>query len=831
MRSRLPEVHLGPILAFHGRAEGLTLFNLLPTSIAKQGSRLMRLASVPLPLFRFFGTAIEGEGFTAPLDLCFLEDEGAFGSPPIFGGRPVIFWSTEETAPQWFCAILRARPIFALFLSEIPARVQAVAEAAQGNEVVWRALALDGPEGVAGLGGDATERIWLAVLDSLGECLGKAGAESFTLCYMPELKTPLPFSRWHAAAAYRSSSPWSEGLGALAVADDYVVGPNQVLLNHMRYKIPYWSGGPITTQSHQLAVELAWSIMGSRAISNMIRHFATVDSEDHPFIQLYKDHMPAPLLAMAQNLNKATDEQEKKDLIRQLYEGASASSAPESWIPLFTPPQLILICPSASLPLAEINSHVLNVGEDSISSLSEEDATYRDLVLSIASEGGRLAKFPQASNINQEKILDGLVRMIRLESLYLSAMGILYASRFGCPILKLDRAGRAAFEPFHAISSLLDSISALPHEEPDRRRRKTLALRDAVDRLAKETTALFSEPLQGLLSSLASPSHYGPIIHSLSDLPLEFMKSNGDYLGYVSEISRTPITPGTLLLKDYASTEPVDLLPTGSDNFLLVTPFEDDDPWLNAFLSASQNQSHMSKMKWRILGTKGSLVDELDDEQISFLVYFGHGIYDHERNSSALALRSGLFDGEMVKSLRRVPPVVALIGCDTAAASTVTSGLHQAFLQAGAHLVIGTSFPIPVYIGVQFLLLLTSNVISPGVLTGQGRGMHYRDLAHSLTVVRRRLRPTAELYSLLEQGIISLEKLEILQGAFLKRFAILTEEAQSNDWSQLKILTELLDEEGIVPPESQPNSWPTIPYPLFFTLSGFPWNFRSKEWL
>src|SRR2546430_853309 len=85
-------MHLAPVFVISGPQGGLSLFNLVPLTVAESADQLMRLAATPFHLLRFFGRDFAEKGVTYPIEVWFVTDKGGIGRAPNLNARPVVVW-------------------------------------------------------------------------------------------------------------------------------------------------------------------------------------------------------------------------------------------------------------------------------------------------------------------------------------------------------------------------------------------------------------------------------------------------------------------------------------------------------------------------------------------------------------------------------------------------------------------------------------------------------------------------------------------------------------------------------------------------------------------
>jgi hypothetical protein len=489
-----------------------------------------------------------------------------------------------------------------------------------------------------------------------------------------------------------------------------------------------------------------------------------------------------------------------------------------------------LLCPSSSQETwASLKQAPRYVGSETIDALTAREKEYEQALVSAIGGRGRGVRLPAPANADQRRIFEGLTGAVRQEGLFYSAFSVFHATRFLCPVLKLPRVGDDFLATFRRVNKnkVLDAAEVggsivLKPKVAGELAKRILVMAETITRWLPPEYRDFIEWLR------RGDEDRRPLIHAFADYPLELLLMDDDFLGYSAEISRTPLTPGEIPLSNYDRTELTTVLPTAPDQFLLVSPFEDDV----SFAELIKNRpAYVPDFPVRVIKRRGDLLDALEDKRVECLVYFGHGLWDAKTRQSALVLQDHLFTADDVAEIRRIPPVVVLVGCNTASASTVLGGFHAALFRQGAHLVVGTAFPVPRMVGLLFLQLFVNNLLSPGVTLSKGRSRQYRDLADVVSVVRRRMRLTSDVLSLMEQGRMTPNAAQGVLHACIAQMSAWSEDEAADERRQFRLLAEALQERGVLKGRDASLARAGIvPYPLFFQTLGFPWTTRSSSW-
>jgi hypothetical protein len=800
-----PALSLCPLLIIHGDPDDTaTLLHYLPVSIATEASRLTRLAAAPLSLFRFVGPQAKS-GFTYPLDVWFTAGPLGF-TPRRDLLRPVVVWSSRDDIEVLLAKWLQEPVIFVEFVSERRSLVERLAKRFDG---VSNFVAVDVSSDELPICADAPARIWRGFTRMLEVVTGNVelgvGIDS----------TRIHISDWKALADEGCVAPIGRHWLPKPVPDDFVVAPPRILRNFLAFQINDFprlvSAG---NEAYAIAAADAAEAFAFRGLANAF----LLARREGISIERFRDFM-----------HEHDIDHAWADWIYTAREGGAmkppAAEPPMSFRKL-APPQVVLVCAATS---AETRTSVAEADwkiGGGVALRGTEDHAYFEILVDAIIAGGRIVKAPAPANEREQAIFDSVGGSVRRETF--SAIAILHASRFGAPVVKLPTMGANVMSEFRAVNTILESSSS--ESDLSLTAADSLNLVAAVSRLSSVLTEDIPEPTRNFLASLET-EHGGqppPLVHAFSDVPLELLRIGDDYLGYRADVSRTPLTPGILPFANYQQTELTTVLPTGVEEFLIVTPFE-NDPGLNGIFQT--RPSHVPDYQHRFVRRRDDVFDALNDEAVRCLVYFGHGLWDEETHSSALVLRDNFFTTQDVERLDRIPPVVILIGCNTAAAGSLLGGLHAALFARGAQLIVGTSFPVPRVIGALFLTLTISNILSPGVSLASGAWQPYRDLGEIMGVVRRRLRCQSDLYALHAAGRLRAE--DLTRG--MERFIELMEktpQTSPDDRYQFQLERRLLVELGVLPNEmGSLAGCGAVPYPLFFQTLGFPWTTRGQSWI
>jgi hypothetical protein len=113
-------------------------------------------------------------------------------------------------------------------------------------------------------------------------------------------------------------------------------------------------------------------------------------------------------------------------------------------------------------------------------------------------------------------------------------------------------------------------------------------------------------------------------------------------------------------------------------------------------------------------------IKALNSRKAQVVIYFGHGSYNSEEDVGELIFKEDRLSYKSFKNIERIPPVIFLVGCETASCAAFSGGLPSHLLRMGVFAVLATLFPIPadeagVFIG--RVLAIVNEFIKQGGMT------------------------------------------------------------------------------------------------------------------
>jgi hypothetical protein len=789
-----------PYVVMHTRGGNFSTFNVVPVNVLTQSLRLLLLGSVPFH-FNLIPAAV------SPLIRMpywhFHIDGEPFGPRQPIRFRSLIVWSSYGNALELVDEILAYTPLLLLLVTDGPAAA-ADFNSKYADRPNVATINVTNPDTGAYLW-DTPQRIWKRYV----ELVHSVFPQLFPSAWQVEPALQYSFEEVIRCIDEGTFVPPYAGLDRVPVSDDLIARPNQIQLNFRLGKIPNWDFEVKPDDPPAYAVEVSRRLLAVRTLQTLYEQarmlHAQTTPESETAINDLMEFLPESLRSELLTVVKLPpDAPNKTELLRELLKMMPVSDMTRFFIP-----QVILICPSASwVPRAAIKFRESHKGGYMLNEAEELKTEYGRNLLELVAQGGRYLVTPQPQTEQDAKILRSMYSTLQKEAQFLSAVSLHCATRFTCPILKAERIGNELFARFKAINEIFEHIDEGNAESQISQHKKA---GHELTGLARHLSQLIHEPYKKFLLELERP-----IVHTFADFPPELMELGGDFLGYRSELSRTPITPGEISLSNIEETSVVSNLPESEQDILFVTPFNQTDPEFQSLWTyLSKDYMQMSK---HFVTNPTDLMERLSHRSARCLIYFGHGYHDPVGDESGLVLQNHLLTSADLDEIDRVPPIVILVGCNTAAAASILGGLHISFLAKGVRLLVATSFPVEKQVGALFLYYILNALVSGP------RFPDLRDLSQVVFQARRSIRAASDLLSFVRQG-------KLPESAYMDTLAEFSAESQSlamqgtgGDYL-LEAERNVLHRRGLIPSlDTEPVEWNIIPYPLFFTLLGFPWT-------
>ena len=635
--------HFAPLVFFDGPpAHGVTWFNKFPMTAATRAMDLFKFAATPFNLFRFWPFGNIPHVSMAPIDIVF--DSRDLLSHPRLPHRPVLIWSSNSRMPEFLSVLDKTRPMFVVLVTEDQSLAESCADLDLNSPV--RTVLQTNARTNEGHVFDLSE-IFSAYLECIHAAAKKMQMAGLPFSTFPRFSEPERLATLIDLSRQGSLSRWSPALPDIEVPDDYVASPNRILANALLMKIPKLCEGAFEKNaSISDSVQLAKLALGLRGIENYLTNvggvFAYSDLDANFISRLSAEYQQ--LLEHAANFVLELDG-EDHETIEQLVGDECILE-----MRAFAPHQFILICPSISLGLVErLESEGFIPKRGAFADTVARERQFFEKFAEVLSGPGRYMNYIEPENGDQANILRAGMEMRRAESSLVTSFGILHASRFACPIMKAPNVGgelqKTIEQADNAAANLWASES--PSGSRDLQRSLSVLSQQMTQAVPREYLEFLEDrpvdPLKGHEYSMGSGF---TLVHSFSDHPLEFVHDSGDWLGYRAALSRTPITPGNVMMRNFSQTELEIEWPRRIEDIIIATPFEAGtefhDPEISAFLQVNQLANMLQK---QIVRTRSDLLTALSNPSNKCLIYFGHAIYDQAHRYSALELQGGPLSG------------------------------------------------------------------------------------------------------------------------------------------------------------------------------------------
>lgn len=190
----------------------------------------------------------------------------------------------------------------------------------------------------------------------------------------------------------------------------------------------------------------------------------------------------------------------------------------------------------------------------------------------------------------------------------------------------------------------------------------------------------------------------GDGIRLIADAHLEWMNLEGLPLGVQKDVTRIPVTPGSLFVDQVAPKNYIHVSTNDFQEVLVLDALQKTDPISRMFDIAIGQFEPLFKERVRIRTVRvrnlDDLVAALNAFEGALMIFDGHGSHEPGHHAT-LQLLDEEVDTWQLQSIRpRIPPIVILSACDTHAADRNHATTASGFLAAGARTVLGSVFPI-----------------------------------------------------------------------------------------------------------------------------------------
>lgn len=193
----------------------------------------------------------------------------------------------------------------------------------------------------------------------------------------------------------------------------------------------------------------------------------------------------------------------------------------------------------------------------------------------------------------------------------------------------------------------------------------------------------------------------------VSDVPLEWLPSDGLPLGLRFDLSRIPVNPGNLLVSH--SVSPPSIIHTDAlFDILVIRAFTTGDPLRPMVEDAIENVlggDLDSTLSVRFVDVENveDFVEALENFSGALLIFDGHGSYDQEYGIGTFVIGGNDVDVWSLREFCSFPPIVIFSACDTHPLDGSHSSCANAAFVLGARTVLATSLPVDGRLAAIFL--------------------------------------------------------------------------------------------------------------------------------
>lgn len=187
----------------------------------------------------------------------------------------------------------------------------------------------------------------------------------------------------------------------------------------------------------------------------------------------------------------------------------------------------------------------------------------------------------------------------------------------------------------------------------------------------------------------------------ITDVPLEFLKSNGMPLALRFDCSRISPIPGNLS-HQIATQPPLHLPMRAFNEVLIIRSFSAGDPLRKVLFNAIQSVTkggnlNRIKIKFVDVNSASEVIDALKSYSGCVVVFDCHGTYSKTSGMGALVIGSTPLSFWDMRHQCQLPPIVMFSACDTQPIDGSHSSVATSAFVLGARAVLGTLFPISAF--------------------------------------------------------------------------------------------------------------------------------------
>jgi hypothetical protein len=223
-------------------------------------------------------------------------------------------------------------------------------------------------------------------------------------------------------------------------------------------------------------------------------------------------------------------------------------------------------------------------------------------------------------------------------------------------------------------------------------------------------------------------------IRLICDAHLEWMNVRGLPLCVQKDVTRIPVTPGSLFVDQISPKRYEHLTTSDFSEVLVLSALQEADPISRFFDIAIEGFApHFSeKIKLRTVRVRNmsGCVEALNSFEGAMMIFDGHGRHRPGEAATLQLLEEELDVWQLEQSRPRIPPVVILSACDTHAADRNHASTANGFLTCGGRAVLGSVFPIDARDAATFVARLLFRVAAfvPAAHEMLGRSLTWMEI-------------------------------------------------------------------------------------------------------
>lgn len=577
---------------------------------------------------------------------------------------------------------------------------------------------------------------------------------------------------------------------------------NEIALAQVRGRIPKTlskeDSPPLdTADAYSLNVRVMEEILAERLIDIMLgpapKEMTSILRNVPSLLQKHIDEFLNKVYLMSTEMKK-----ESYALLKEI----ALSSMKE----IHTRSETILLIPTVN---PECRKHVISELEKNVDAKERNVLGYLvDRVL----EGGRGISFdPSQLNERLIEIARELANTRIVENTFLTHLVGLLASRKLSPVLKSVTVPSSLFDDIQAIRTYIGLNYLTEREKPE----WCMTVGENFQAFQVKLSSCIPDVYMDAIERV-NPSY----ITIVSDLPFEIAySSHGMTVCQSFATTRIPITPLGALFHHYnivSGEHFVGKHMQSIKDVLFLNSIHKKDRLYSEFKLFELTCKHVGlNFETRTILNSNDFISALNSTKSQILVYFGHGSYNTQKDEGELIFRDDRLSYKCFENVTKFPPIIFLIGCETASCSAFMGGLPPHLLERGAFAVLASIFPIPADDAGAFLgrtLAFSNDLIKRGKTTTFSELVFH---ARKLGWIKDNLNLLWKngTVSLVEGAKIMQEVSEIATELSLKR-------GSSLPLSEAALIFEsVLDSHDALKPWRQIKQ-NIVPYSLFLTLLG-----------